>query len=156
MLPKIHIIIGAGLSIILYLIFPQINLLAALIIFLSSVLIDVDHYFWYIWKTKDWSLRRAHKWFIKKQKVLSAISLSKRGEYIFDILIFHGVECGAILFLLIFVNKLFLFVLIGFFIHIILDLIDFYYRKITLIYKISQIYVYCRNKNKKELNLSVK
>lgn len=128
MLPKYHIILGFLFSLILYLIFPFISLWGSLIIFASSVLIDVDHYIYYIFAKKDLSLKNAYSFFIKKPKLNPAMYF------------FHGIEILLILFILgIFINKLFLFILIGFSFHLFLDIIEqIYYgfriAKVSLVY----------------------
>jgi len=46
MTPRYHFIIGAIVSLLLWL-HPEINYITASIIFLSSILIDFDHYIYY-------------------------------------------------------------------------------------------------------------
>ena len=71
MLPKYHIIYGFILSLILFLIFPTLGLIGAGIIFLSSFLIDVDHYIYYVLKENKFSPRKAIHHFLEKRKRLS-------------------------------------------------------------------------------------
>ena len=148
MLPKYHIIIGFLVSVIIYFIFPEVTLIEASIVFLSSFLIDVDHYLYYVWKKKDWSLRRAYENLATNRKFILSLSPQKRAKYKVIIMIFHGVEFWLILSLLIFVNKIFLFVLIGVMIHMILDFVEFYGIGIPFGLKSSVIYVYKTNKQK--------
>ncbi len=149
MLPKTHIIVGFIVSIILWLSSPNITWFYALIIFLASFLIDFDHYLYYVYKQKDHNLRKAYYWFIKQGKIFKQLSPSKQMEYKRALMLFHGIECWIILALLIFVHKIFLFVLIGIGIHMILDFIDLHKSKQPLHIKTSQIYVHLTNKKKK-------
>ena len=150
MLPSAHVIFGAICSLILYLIFPQIGLTAAAVIFLSSFLIDVDHYLYYSIKFNDWNLKNAYRWFIHKSKKWRRLTVMQREKYQRILMVFHGIECLAILVLLILVHKIFLFILLGFLIHLLLDFVDLIRENEPLYSKSSQIYTYIKNKNKKK------
>ena len=142
MFPKTHIILGFFLSLILYLIFPQINLLEALLIFLSSFLIDFDHYIYYIYKEKDFSLKNSINWFKQRSKKVKSLLKQKRKKLSTGFYLFHGIETLLISFLLgFFFNTLFYFVFIGILFHLILDQIEkfFLFRHPT---KISIIFDY--------------
>jgi len=122
MLPKWHILYGAIFTVILYFIF-RINLLQSILIFFSSVIIDVDHYFWYIKNKRDFSLKRAYNWHIKMPKDLPEPFLH----------IFHVIEILIVLSILSYFWIGFLFVLIGILFHSILDLIEMsYYNTLKL------------------------
>jgi len=148
MLPKYHIVIGAIATLILKSIFP-ITLLQATIIFLSSFLIDVDHYLLYIFKTKKLSPKKSVKYFIERRKKWLSLSLEERKKHKKAIFIFHGIETWSILALLALIHPLIWFVLLGILIHMILDYIDLINNKDPLYGKTSQLYVYFRNKGKK-------
>ncbi|MDP2673070.1 MAG: hypothetical protein Q8O84_04625, partial [Nanoarchaeota archaeon] len=60
MLPKYHVLFGFLFSLILFLIFPFIGLSGFLIIFISSVLIDIDHYLFYVFKNRIFSINKAY------------------------------------------------------------------------------------------------
>lgn len=62
MLPKWHLLFGAIFSLILYLIFPQIGIFNISLIFLSSILIDFDHYLWTIKRKKYFNLKEVYLW----------------------------------------------------------------------------------------------
>ena len=49
---KYHVLIGAIVSYSITIIF-NLEPLIGLTIFLASVLIDIDHYFWYAFETRD-------------------------------------------------------------------------------------------------------
>jgi hypothetical protein len=151
MLPKTHIIYGLFASLILFLVFPQITLFYTLIIFLSSVLIDFDHYLYYAIRFKDWSLKNAYNWFLKNRDAMLKIKPEARRNYRSAIMVFHGIEFWIVLGLLIFVHKIFLFVLIGIAIHMILDFIEILSSKKPIHIKTSQVYTHIRNKSLKEI-----
>lgn len=152
MLPSSHAFLGAISSFLIILFFPQIGWTGFLIIFLSSVLIDFDHYLYYIIKKKDFSLRNAYRWFIQNREIWLALSRKEKENMKHGIIIFHGIECWILLALLVFVHKIFLFVLIGVLIHMILDFIDLYRYNVPLHVKLSQIYVHKKNKKLREID----
>jgi hypothetical protein len=152
MLPKIHIILGGFFSIIIYFVF-SISFFQASLIFLSSFLIDFDHYLYYIFIKKDFNLKRAHRWFVKKRYNWIALSKDKRSKFKLPIFIFHGIELLIILILFYFLNKIFLEIIIGVLFHMSLDFIELYYFKMPLYSKMSQVYVHFKNKNKPEFNV---
>jgi hypothetical protein len=113
-------------------------------------LIDFDHYLYYAIIKKDYNPRRAVRWFFHYVEEMKKLSLEEREKYKMAIIIFHGIECWILLILLVFVHKIFLFVLIGIAIHMTLDFIDLFQRKKSLLYKISQVFVHRDNKGKKD------
>lgn len=124
MLPKYHILLGFILSLLLFLIFPSINWIGAVIIFLSSFLIDVDHYIHYVFKKRDLNLGKAYNWYIFRQKKLLSLSRNQRNKIPGHFLFLHGIEPLLILLLLgIFLSKYFLYILIGFAFHLLLDVL---------------------------------
>ncbi len=149
MIPKYHIITGAIISFILYLIFP-ITPLQASIIFISSFLIDIDHYFYYAFKNKSLNPVNATKWFFKKRKIWLQLSPIERKKYKRAVIIFHGIEFWMLLLVLSFFNKIFVFILIGIAIHMLLDFIEIIYLNEPFYCKFSQMYVCLKNKNKTE------
>jgi hypothetical protein len=153
MYPSTHIIIGAIASFLIWLIFPSLTWWQVFIIFASSILIDVDHYLWYAIKKKDWSLRRAYQWHVKKSELFQKMDEKERNKFKHLLVIFHGIEFWLFLILLIFINKIFLFVLIGIVIHMILDYIDLYRWKAPFYTKTSQIAVIVKNKKKKRVSI---
>ncbi|MFH1503334.1 MAG: hypothetical protein ABIE36_01610 [Candidatus Diapherotrites archaeon] len=140
MLPKYHIVLGFIFSIVLFLIFPSINLIGAGIIFLSSFLIDFDHYVYYIFKKRDLNLKRAYIWFIKKQEKLYSLSRKKRNKVPGEFFFLHGIESLLVLFILgIYLSSYIFYILIGFALHLFSDII--YQRTIhDRLDKISLIY----------------
>jgi len=147
MLPKHHTIINLIIALILLLF---INPLYVLIIFLSSVLIDVDHYLYYVFEKKRFSLKSAYNWFLIERKRFLGLSLEERKKHRYFILIFHGLETLGIILLLSKYFPLLFFIFIGFSIHLIEDSIEaikfkFAERRLILSYA---IYLHIKNKVK--------
>jgi len=151
MLPKYHILIGLIASILILVMFPSIGIFAALLIFSSSFLIDLDHYLYHTLHEKNLSLLNAYNWFIEKNKYLLKLKKEQRDKYKNTILIFHGIESWILLLLLASFNKLFIWVLLGVIIHMPLDYIELAITKRPFYIKFSQIYVYFDNLHKKPL-----
>src|SRR3989344_5829929 len=128
MLPKYHIMIGALVSLLLYY-FISLTLTQVIIIFLSSFLIDIDHYIIYGIMHKDWSLKNAQKYFFNMREKGIKTSSEERKKYKRHIFIFHGIEFWFVLFVISEYLPLIIFVLYGFAIHIFLDYIDCIYFK---------------------------
>jgi hypothetical protein len=125
-------------------------LIQTLIIFLSSFLIDVDHYLIFIFNQNSLSLKKAHKSFLNRRRKWIKLSNQEKEKYKRHILIFHGIEFIIILLILSFYIPIFKFILIGILIHLTLDYIDIFYFKDKLYSKVSQFYVILTNKRKKD------
>lgn len=68
MLPKTHIILGFVFSWILFNLFPNIGITGFVVVFISSFMIDIDHYLFYVFHKKDINPKNAFTWFISKNK----------------------------------------------------------------------------------------
>jgi hypothetical protein len=124
MLPKNHIILGGIFSLIIYLIF-QIDFFQAFLIFLSSFLIDIDHYLYYVYKKKDFSLKKAYNFALFQKNNLMKLKKEERSKFYTGFFFLHGLEIVLILFLFgVYFSKCFLFVSLGFLFHLILDYIS--------------------------------
>ena len=149
MLPRDHFLIGTVVSVFLYFIFPEIGILNLIVFLLASVLIDVDHYLYYVYRKKDWSLRNAVRWFMKKRKTLEKISAEKRRGLYTCFCFLHGFETLVLFGILgYFIWDTFYFVALGFLFHLCLD----YFNHISngyRLYKISIIYDYFKQKKLK-------
>ncbi len=120
--PSKHFIFGLIFAGFLYFIFPQIGLIGFSIIIFSTVLIDVDHYLYYVYKKKNFNLKNAYKWFIKNQKKLFSLPRKQRNKFQTGFCFLHGIEVLFILLILwVFVSKYFLFIFVGFAFHLLLD-----------------------------------
>ncbi len=118
MLPKHHIAAGFFFALLVHLwIFPSVTLFGAVIIFLSTVLVDVDHYMIYLYRKKDFSLKGAYHYFIDMSNKLCA-SKKHRGP----LLIFHTVEFLILLIALSFYHWYFSLIIVGIVFHMALDL----------------------------------
>ena len=144
MLPKWHIILGFIFTVICFWLFPEIGFVGFLIIFLSSFLIDTDHYLFHVFTKKDLSLKNAHQWFIEDHNKFQKLNRKERKVYLKKLLprpmIFHGIEAILILIILSFISPLFSYILIGFLFHEFLDLIYIIYGNYTLTHIGSQTY----------------
>lgn len=141
MLPKIHFLIGLFVALVLFFIFPALEIIPILVFFLSSFLIDFDHYLYFIIKEKSFNLKKAYFWFRERGKRLRKIPKNERKNYSTGTYIFHGVEPLVLVILLgISVHKYFFWVAAGMALHLIFDWIEKF--GISLVYpkKISVIY----------------
>jgi len=130
MYPKQHIIFGFLFSLIIFLIFPQIEWIGFAAIFLSSFLIDVDHY-------------------IESEKKSQSLSLKEQKNSPSPIFVLHGIEILVIIALLgIFFSKLFLFIFVGFSFHFLLDAIHIYFLRFNH-NRFSLIYSYIKFRKQK-------
>ena len=141
MLPKTHTFFGFIFSFTIFLIFPEIGYFGFLIIWTSSIFIDVDHYLFYAITKKDWSLRNAYKYFIKMNSLHNKLSRKERRKLPYNVFcIFHGIEAILFLILLSLFHKIFLYILIGFIFHEFLDFIYLIYHGYKLNHVGSQTY----------------
>ena len=151
MLVKYHIFIGFIFSIILFLIFHNITLIGAGIIFFSSFLIDFDHYIYYIIKKKDTNLINSINYFLRRRKDVKNMSIKERKKFYSGFCFLHGIEILIILFIAgIFISKYFLLIFIGFALHLALDIIEEVYNN-ARVDKISIIYDWFKFKKLKQL-----
>lgn len=147
MLVSSHVIAGVLFSLVLFLIFPHIGLLYLLIIFLSSVLIDVDHYVYYIFNKKDMSLTNSYKHSMKQMRWYFAMTREKQRKVFHGFFLFHGFEFIILLLVLgWFVSNIFLYIFIGVIFHLFLD--NFYEGLFAgRLDKISSIYELIRSRD---------
>ncbi len=124
MLPKTHVSFGFLFAGALYLIFPQIGLIGAGIIWLSSFLIDVDHYIWYVIEEKNLSIKKAYHWHRLRKETMRKLPRKEKLKHKNEILFLHGFEPIAVLFALSYLWQPFLYILIGFAFHLSLDIIE--------------------------------
>jgi len=151
MYPKHHVILGFIFSLIVFTIFPQIGFLGFSIIFLSSFLIDVDHYLAYALKHNEWNIKKVINGNFAMSKKLLSLPRKKRNKYYGFVAFFHGIEVLLILLILaIFVSPIFLLILTGFLFHETLDTLHqpTYWDRID---KLSSIYDYFKFKKLKDI-----
>jgi hypothetical protein len=152
MLPKCHIFFGLIFSALICFIFRSISFIGISIIFLSSVLIDLDHYLFYVCKTNDFSLKNSLAWFAERRQKFMKMTLSQKEKFKRQQIILHGIEFFIPLVILSCFYPVLNFVLIGVAFHMTLDFIEIFYLKERFYQKISQVYVYFTNKKKQELH----
>ena len=152
MLPKWHVFLSFLFAYIIYW-FTTITIFQAVLIFLAAVLIDIDHYLFYIIIKKRFSLRSSYEWFKIRRDKLLQLSPKERRKHKQCILIFHGIEPIIILFLLAKFFPFISYITIGFIFHIISDLIIEFkeglaHYKLSVIY---QIYDYVSKRKMKHI-----
>ena len=147
---KWHLIVGILVSYILVQFF-NFSLIAGAIVFLSSWLIDFDHYFWFGVELKNWNPIKAIEWRIKFVPKWNKLSLLEKNKFKRGVFIFHGLGFWLIIVVLSFYYNLFFWILLGVIIHMVADWIDLINKKEPLYNKIFPIYVIKRNKNKRSL-----
>jgi hypothetical protein len=151
MLPKYHIILGFFFSSLLFVILPSIGLLNTGVIFLSSFLIDIDHYLLFVVKKRNLNPKKAVEWFFKKKEKYDRIPVKNRNNFYSGFYFLHGFELLVILFLFgLFLSDIFFFILSGFIFHLFLDVLEniFLDKRID---KISIIYDFVKFRKLKEI-----
>jgi hypothetical protein len=150
--PKIHLIVGILFTILLYFLFPQILFFNLFIILSSSVLIDGDHYLYYMLKKKNLNPIRCYKWYKENIKKTFSLPIEERKKIYSGFYLFHGIEWIIILFLLgIYFFPVLSYISLGFLLHFLVDIPSEFYFKRTKD-KFSLIYNYYRfRKLKKEI-----
>ena len=113
----VHFSVSAVLAAVLYPAFGW----KALFAIAGGVLIDIDHYLWYICKYKNFSMFKAYKLFIKN------IETNKYTNVTGILLVFHTIEFLLIMAFLSFYFKSALAFTIGLSSHYILDFIFLYF-----------------------------
>ena len=136
---SVHLIASLILSALLYPLFEW----KVLLILISGVLIDVDHYFWYIYKYRKINIFESYKFFIKPMDEKDFKSVMG------ILLIFHTVEFLTIMIVLSYFNKFILIFTIGLFLHYALDLIYLYFVAERFILNHSIIYWICKKRIQK-------
>lgn len=152
MLPKIHVLIGLLFSASIYFVFPEINLIYLLIFFLSSFLIDFDHYLYYVYKYKNFGIIKAYKTLRQNSVFFKKLTKEERKKFTSGIFIFHGIESIIISFILGLFWEGFYFIGLGIFLHLVLDYIE-KVKNPHPPYKISIIYDLLKFKKYKEVSI---
>lgn len=99
MLPRWHILLGALFGLFLWLVWPQVPLYGAIIVFIASVFIDFDHYLVSVCKTGKWGLFDAFEYY--RLDAIKAEKEFKKGiRRKADLQIFHTVEAHIFILIL--------------------------------------------------------
>lgn len=120
MLPRWHILLGALFSILIAVFMPEIPFYSLVLVFLSSFLIDFDHYMCAVFKTKKISLLRAFEYHEKegfKMMEMHKRGIRKKGDFH----IFHTIEFHILVAILGIFFVPFLYIFIGMTFHSLLD-----------------------------------
>ena len=121
MLPRYHIIYGAIFSILIWVASPQLNYLYVALLFLSTFLIDFDHYLCSALKTKKLGLFHSfeyHKETQKQQEREKIRGIRQRGDFH----LFHTIEFHILVGLFGFLWIGFFYVFLGMIFHSLLDI----------------------------------
>lgn len=148
MMPKYHLIYGFIFSTLIFYFFPSIKISGFLVLWASSIFIDLDHAVRYSIKTKNFNPIKFWKWSVKESRKRKNLDYSK---YKYPVFFLHGIEFVIFLICLSFYFGWSKFLLIGVIFHLILDYIHLIFRKFPLDMKLSLIWTILRNKNKKPL-----
>lgn len=151
MQPKWHFLYSFVFTYILFYFF-NFTPSSLVLVFFSSIFIDLDHVLLYYLETKNLHPKRFLEWSERKKLAWEALSSAERQEYRSPHFLLHGVEFVFILVLLSFWQRFFIFILLGVIFHLFLDYIEYGFkgRKFThLSLKTSQIWLFQRNKKRK-------
>jgi len=151
MLPRHHIIFGLLFIFIFNILYLNISSVELAIIFLSSVLIDVDHILYYFFKTRRLNPFKAYSWYIANLNHSHQIPKFKRRNIYSGFFLFHGIEWLIILFFLSSYFSFCKFILIGMAFHLTLDLVHEIYDKRTMD-KISIFWSYLKFRKENKSN----
>jgi len=150
MKPRWHLLLGFIFSYILVYFF-HFSFISGGIIFLSSFLIDTDHYFWYVFSFKDLNPINALRWYYKNLNKWRSMDEKERLKFQKGVFIFHSLPLIIILGLLSPINKIFLSLFLGISIHLVADLIALVYYHEPLYIKLFPSLVIIKNQGKKSL-----
>ena len=108
---SVHLVTSLVLAALLY---PLFGWLAVLVL-VSGFMIDIDHYFWYVYKTKDFSFKGCYGFY------MNIVHKMDYGELKNSFLVFHTIEPVIAIIFLSFFSKIFLIILSGLLLHFALD-----------------------------------
>lgn len=138
MRPRWHILFGVIFTILIWIAAPKINLLFLLLVFLSTFLIDFDHYLCFVLKTRKLGLFHSfsyHHEMIIQAKKDSAKGIREKGDFH----IFHTIEFHLFVGLLSFFWAGFFYIFIGMVFHSLLDIASLLYDNFMYVREFSLI-----------------
>jgi hypothetical protein len=115
MRPWVHFLFSLILAVIFY---PTFNY-GVIFIFIGGVLINIDNYFWYIYRYKKFNASDCYRWF-----TIYNVKNNYR-DIIGSVLIFHTIEFLLLSVILSFYIEFILMFTIGLLIHFLLNLVLF-------------------------------
>ena len=127
MLPRWHILLGAIFTVLIWVFIPSMPSIYLSLIFLSSLLIDFDHYANAAMKRKSLNLQSAfhyHKEMLEKEKIDLAKGLRRKGDFH----LFHTIEFHALIGLLGLFWIGFFYIFVGVLFHSLLDVSSLLFR----------------------------
>ncbi len=139
MLPRWHIFYGLLFSFLIWIFSPSIDKFYLLLIFLSSVFIDLDHYIASVIKTGKISLFKSFNY--HKKRGIEQLAEKKRGiREKGDFHLFHTIEFHALIGIIGIFWQPFFYIFTGMIFHSLLDLIwlkktDYLYRREFFFFK---------------------
>ena len=123
MLPRYHVLYGAIFTLLFWIMVPEIPLLYLTILFLSSFLIDFDHYVVASYRNNHAGLGKAFEY--HKKDEMKAEREYKRGiKRRGDFHLFHTIEFHLLIGLIGMFYALFFYIFIGMVFHSLLDVFD--------------------------------
>lgn len=143
--PKWHVLWGFTFAVLVYL-FSPIGLISSFIIFVSSVLIDLDKFIIFIFSKRSLDFLTFYKEGIKGKENWKSLKEKKKLKH--ELRFFHSIEVLLILGGLTFFQSWFLFIILGFISHLILDIIDYTLYNADPLNKLSIFYTLITNKKK--------
>ena len=133
MFPRWHVLYGAIFAAVIFWLAPGVGISNVILIFLSSFLIDFDHYVNAVVKTRQFSLKSAfdyHDEEGRRQHKEKKRGIRRRGDFH----LFHTLEFHALIGVLGIFWSPFFFIFIGMVFHSLLDIVslvrdDYMYRR---------------------------
>lgn len=121
MYPRWHILSGAILALLVWIAAPNLNFVYIILLFLSSFLMDVDHYFCSVIKTKKLGIFNAfhyHEKLVEEEKRKHEQGLKEKSDFH----LFHTIEAHVLIGLLSLFWMGFFYIFLGMVFHSLLDL----------------------------------
>ena len=128
MLPRWHILFGGIFSLLIWIVAPKTKLIFILSVFLSSFLIDLDHYLSSVFRTKRLSLFHAFEYHRK----IDELELKKKKQGIRekgDFHLFHTIEFHILIGILGLYWIGFFYIFLGIIFHSLIDIYSLLYVK---------------------------
>lgn len=122
MLPRWHIVFGAFFAFVIWLVAPETNKIYLLLVFLSSFLIDTDHYLVAVFRTKKLSFKNSLNYF----KILGKMETKERKQKIKrkgPLYVFHTLEFHLFILFLGIIWTGFFYIFLGMIFHSLLDVV---------------------------------
>ena len=123
MLPRYHVLYGAIFTLLFWIIVPEVPLIYLAVLFLSSFLIDFDHYVVASYRNNHASLNKALKYH-DKDKIIADKEYKRGIKRRGDFHLFHTIEFHFLIGFIGMFYALFFYIFIGMVFHSLLDVFD--------------------------------